>query len=39
VGDIVFQVIYAIENSNKFPKTKFQKEKSVENVVSLGPMA
>jgi hypothetical protein len=36
VGDIDFLVIYIIENSNKFPKTKFWKEKSVEDVVTLG---
>jgi hypothetical protein len=28
-------VIFAAENSNKFPKTRFWKEKSVENVVTL----
>jgi hypothetical protein len=27
------------KNSNKFPKTRFWKEKSVEEVVTLGPMA
>jgi hypothetical protein len=32
-------VISTIENSNKFQKTRFWKEKSVENVVTLGPMA
>jgi hypothetical protein len=32
-------VIYAIENSNKFQKTRFWKEKSVEDVVTLGPIA
>jgi hypothetical protein len=32
-------MIYAAENSNKFQKTKFWKEKSVENVVTLVPMA
>jgi hypothetical protein len=32
-------VIYATENSNKFQKTRFWEEKSVENVVALGPMA
>jgi hypothetical protein len=34
-------VIFAFENSNKFQKTKFWKEKSVENVdgFTLGPMA
>ncbi len=32
-------MISAIENSNKFQKTRFWKEKSVEDVVTLGPMA
>jgi hypothetical protein len=32
-------VISAAENSNKFQKTRFWKEKSVEDVVTLGPMA
>jgi hypothetical protein len=32
-------VISATENSNKFQKTRFWKEKSVEDVVTLGPMA
>jgi hypothetical protein len=32
-------VISAAENSNKFQKTRFWKEKSVEYVVTLGPMA
>ncbi len=35
MGDIDFQVIFATENSNKFQKTRFWKEKSVENVVTL----
>jgi hypothetical protein len=39
VGDIYFKVMSAIKNSNKFQKTKFWKEKSVEDVVTLGPMA
>ncbi len=41
VGDIDVQVISAAENSNKFPKkTRFWKEKSVEEVVTLvGPTA
>ncbi len=40
VGDIDFEVIIsAAENSNKFQKTRFWKEKSVEDVVTLGPMA
>ncbi len=37
--DIDFKVIFTLENSNKFQKTRFWKEKSVENVVILGPMA
>jgi hypothetical protein len=32
-------VISAAENSNKFQKTRFWKEKSVEVVVTLGPTA
>jgi hypothetical protein len=33
-------VIFAAENSNKFQKTRFwKKEKSVEDIVTLGPMA
>jgi hypothetical protein len=39
VGHIDFKVISAAENSNKFKKTGFWKEKSVENVVTLGPTA
>jgi hypothetical protein len=35
VGDIDFKVSSAAENSNKFQKTRFWKEKSVENVVTL----
>jgi hypothetical protein len=31
-------MISATENSNKFQKTRFWKEKSVEDVVTLGPM-
>jgi hypothetical protein len=30
-------VISATENANKFQKTRFWKEKSVEDVVTLGP--
>ncbi len=37
--DIDFVVIFATENSNKFEKTKFWKEKLVEDMVTLGPMA
>ncbi len=32
-------MISITKNSNKFQKTKFWKEKSVENVVTLGPTA
>jgi len=39
VGDTNFKVIFAAENSNKFQKTRFWKEKSVKDVVTLGPMA
>jgi hypothetical protein len=38
VGDIDFKVIFATKNSNKFQKTKFCKEKLIEDVVTLGPM-
>ncbi len=34
-----FEVISATKNSNKFQKTRFWKEKSVEDVVTLGPTA
>jgi hypothetical protein len=34
----IFNLIQT-ENSNKFPKTRFCKEKLVEDVVTLGPMA
>jgi len=36
-GDIDFQFISAAENSTKFQKTRFWKEKSAEDVVTLGP--
>jgi hypothetical protein len=39
MGDIDLNVISASENSNLKKKTRFQKEKSVENVVTLGPRA
>ncbi len=39
VGDIDFKVISAAQNSNKFPKNRFWKEKSVEDLVTLGPTA
>jgi hypothetical protein len=32
-------VVFAAENSNKLQKTRFWKEKSVEDVVTLGPTA
>jgi hypothetical protein len=32
-------MISAAENSNKFQKPRFWKGKSVENVVTIGPMA
>ncbi len=37
--DIDFKVISAAENSNKFQKTRFWKEKSVEEVATLAPTA
>jgi hypothetical protein len=39
VGDVDFKLISIAENSNKFPKTRFWKEKSVEGVITLRPMA
>jgi hypothetical protein len=36
VGDIVFKVLSAAENSNKFRKIGFWKEKSVVDMVTLG---
>ncbi len=39
VGDIDFEVNFGAKNSIKFPKTRFWKEISVEDVVTLGPMA
>ncbi len=39
MGDIDFKAISITENSNKFQKTWFWKEKSVEDVVTLGPTA
>ncbi len=39
MGGIDLKVISATENSNKFQITRFWKEKSVEDVVTLGPMA
>ncbi len=39
MGDIDLKMIYATDSSNKFQKTKIWKEKSVEDVVTLVPMA
>ncbi len=36
-GDIDLKLISATENSNNFLKTRFWKEKSVENGFTLGP--
>ncbi len=36
MGDIDFELISASENPNKFQKTRFWKEKSVEDVVTVG---
>jgi hypothetical protein len=36
VGEIDFEVISVAENSNKFQKTRFWWEKSIEDVVTLG---
>ncbi len=35
MGNIDFSVIFATENSNKFQKTRFWKEKPVEDMVTL----
>jgi hypothetical protein len=32
-------MIFVAENSNKFQKTRFWKEKSVQDVITLGPTA
>ncbi len=38
MGDIDLKIISAAaENSNKFQKTRFWREKSVEGMVTLGP--
>jgi hypothetical protein len=39
VGNNYFLVIYVAKNSNKFQNIMLWKEKSVEDVVTLGPMA
>jgi DNA-binding transcriptional regulator LsrR (DeoR family) len=39
VGNINLKIISTIKNSNKFQKTTLWKEKSVEDVVTLGSMA
>jgi hypothetical protein len=36
---LILKVISAAENSNKFQNTRFWKEKSVEVMITLGPMA
>jgi hypothetical protein len=36
---LILKVISAAENSNKFQNTRFWKEKSVEDVITLGPTA
>jgi hypothetical protein len=36
VGDIDLKVIFVVENSNKFLKTRFRKEKSIEDALTLG---
>ncbi len=38
MGDNELKVISIVENSNKFQKAKFWKEKSVDNVVTRGPI-
>jgi hypothetical protein len=38
VGNIDLKMISAIANSNKFQKTRFWKEKSVENAVKLASL-
>ncbi len=38
MGDIDFKMIFVVKNSNKFQKTKVWKEKSVEDMVTLGPI-
>ncbi len=38
VGNIDFKLISAAENSNKIKKSRFWKEKSVEDTLTLGPM-
>ncbi len=39
MGGIDLKIISATENSNEFQKTRFWKEISVEDVVTLGPAA
>jgi hypothetical protein len=39
VGNTDLKVISTTKNSNKFQKTRFWKEKLVEDVVTLGPRA
>jgi hypothetical protein len=39
VEDVDFLMIFVAENSNESQNTRFWKEKSVEDMVTLGPMA
>jgi Trm5-related predicted tRNA methylase len=39
VGDLILKLFVASNNSNKFQKIEFWKEKSIENVVTLRPTA
>jgi hypothetical protein len=39
MGDIDLKLISALENLNKFQKTRFWKEKLVEDMVTLQPIA
>ncbi len=34
MGDTIFEMIFVIENSNKFQKTKICKKKSIEDIVT-----
>ncbi len=37
MGDIDLKVISARENSNKFQRTRFLKDKSIKDMITLGP--
>jgi hypothetical protein len=39
LGDIDLKVISVTQNSNKFQETRIWKEKSVEDMTTLGPIA